>query len=203
MTAPTRTLKDWIQTYRGEKFFPLDPKPEEVHIEDIARALSMLCRYGGHVARFYSVAEHSVHVSRMVYARTKSAELSLWGLLHDASEAYIADVTRPVKHQRAMQPYRDAEKKLQAVICEAFGLPVLEPREVTEADVRILGTEAVQLKTPIHPDWHASCPGGELPPPDETIGRLGWAPELAENAFLRRFRMLAELRRVRGPLEGC
>lgn len=188
-TPPGRGIKEWIQVFSGAKFFPLAPAVEDVHLSDIARALSMLCRYGGHVARFYSVAEHSCRVSDLVLQRTSDPRQALWGLLHDASEAYIADVTRPVKHQPAMQPYRDAEKRLQNVICDAFDLPREEPAAVTQADYDLLGTEAVQLKSPIHPDWAKTTSNGQLPEP-MNLGRLGWSPGDAETSFLRRFRRL-------------
>lgn len=184
--------KDWIQTFSGRKFYPLNPSPGDVRIDDIARALSMMCRYNGHVARFYSVAEHSVRVSRIVYERTGDTQLALWGLLHDASEAYLNDITRPVKHQPALAEYRRIEKLLQATICKMFGLPEQEPIAVTEVDYEILGTEAYQLKQPIHPDWAKASPTGTLPAP-LPIGPLGWSPALAEGAFLHQFRKLTEL----------
>jgi hypothetical protein len=73
---------DWMQTFTGRRFWPLDPRGEDVLIEDIAHALSLLTRYGGHCTRFYSVAEHSV-----LLARAATPENALWLLLHDASEA--------------------------------------------------------------------------------------------------------------------
>lgn len=84
---------DWIQTYTGRQFWPLDPKPEEVCIEDIAHALSQQCRYAGHTIRFYSVAQHSVEIALRV-----PRAAALWGLLHDAAEAYLVDLPRPVKY---------------------------------------------------------------------------------------------------------
>jgi uncharacterized protein len=87
----TRT-GDWIQTYTGKQFWPLSPLPEDIVIEDIAHALSMQCRFGGHVRTFYSVAQHSVHVSLLV-----EPQYALWGLLHDAAEAYLVDLPRPIK----------------------------------------------------------------------------------------------------------
>lgn len=83
---------DWIQTYTGRRFFPLEPNPADVDIRDIAHALALETRFGGHSRVFYSVAEHCVRVSHEV-----EPPHALWGLLHDAAEAYLADVPRPVK----------------------------------------------------------------------------------------------------------
>src|SRR4051812_20612492 len=85
---------DWMQTYTGRAFWPLDAQPEDVDPLDIAAALSMLCRYGGHVSRFYSVAEHCLLMSEAV-----APEHALWALLHDATEAYMGDMVRPLKRQ--------------------------------------------------------------------------------------------------------
>src|SRR3990167_7144636 len=111
-------LNTWIQTYTGKRFNLLDPDIDSIDIEDIAHALSMQCRYTGHTLVFYSVAEHSVHVSRI----TDSSD-SLWGLLHDASEAYLGDVASPLKHSGLMQGYIALEERVQAAICQKFGLP--------------------------------------------------------------------------------
>src|SRR5690554_7094997 len=102
----------FIQTYTGRRFYPLDPNPADVCIEDIAHALSRITRFNAHInAEWYSVAEHSVHVSRIV-----PPEYALAGLLHDASEAYIADVSRPVKHTDMMAGYRLNETRLMLKI---------------------------------------------------------------------------------------
>lgn len=138
----------WIQTFTGKKFYPADPKIEDICIEDIAHALSMMCRFTGHCREFYSVASHSVYVSRVC-----SKENQLYGLLHDASEAYITDVARPVKRLKELEGYRAIEKSLQKAICQKFGLPEIEPEEVKEADVKMLATEARDLMFPLHPDW--------------------------------------------------
>lgn len=190
-----RSNRSWIQVgeSRGHagKYFPLAPRAEDIEIKDVARALSNQCRYAGHVARFYSVAEHSVRVSRIVYERTSDPELALWGLLHDASEAYLTDIPRPLKIQPAFAEYRRLEKLNQAAICERFSLSLDEPEIVREIDAEILGTEAEQLKQPIHPDWTASVPGGLKPA--LPIGTLGWDPRLAEEMFLARFYHLCVL----------
>lgn len=182
-----RGIKDWIQTYTGKKFFPLDPRLEDICIEDIARALSMQCRYAGHVARFYSVAEHSVRVSRIIEERTGDLNKALWGLLHDATEAYLCDIPRPLKRQTVFAAYRDAERLLMTVIAERFGLVGNEPEEVIALDTEILGTEARELKSPIHPDWAKTTATGELPPSLGFGNALGWDPFFAERSFLGRF----------------
>lgn len=133
---------DWIQTYSGRKFWTIDPRPEEVHIEDIAHALGMLCRYNGHCEDFYSVAEHCVLI-----ARTLPLEFKLWGLLHDASEAYIADINRLTKPYLAN--YKEIEARLMACVCKRFNLPLQEPAEVKAADNAILWDEHQQnMKKP-------------------------------------------------------
>ncbi len=146
MLTPTHTWADlsgrtdWITTYSGHPFFPLDPKPVDVRIADIAHALAHLCRFAGHTRRFYSVAQHSVIVSRCV-----APELALWALLHDASEAYLCDITSPVKRSSSLSGYRDIERPVQAAICQAFNLPIDEPPLVKAADRLVLHTEQRDL----------------------------------------------------------
>ena len=131
---------DFIQTYSGIEFYPLDPRIEEVKLLDIAHALSNICRFTGHCNEFYSVAQHSVLVSQYV-----SEENALWGLLHDASEAYICDIARPVKKSLEMKPYKEIEKRLMNVIAKTFNLSEDEPKEVKEIDTKMLRTEARDL----------------------------------------------------------
>ncbi len=128
---------DWIQTAHGRQFWPIDPRPDEVFIDDIAHALSMLCRFGGHCLHFYSVAEHSVLLSRAA-----PPEHKLWALLHDAGEAYLVDVPRPLKPFLA--GYREAEDKIMLAICERFGLPAEMPAPLKDLDKRILFDERTQ-----------------------------------------------------------
>ena len=113
---------DWIQTYTGRRFHPLAPRADELDLVDIAHALSLNCRFNGHCRCFYSVAEHCVRVADIL-----PPELALWGLLHDAAEAYLADVPRPAKQQ--MPQFVAAEDRLLRVIVEHFGLswPMPDP----------------------------------------------------------------------------
>lgn len=166
---------DWLQTYTGRQFWPLDPRPDDVHIEDIAHALSMLCRFGGHCDRFYSVAEHSIYVSQF------SQEHALWGLLHDASEAYLVDIPRPLK--RLMPDYRIIEAGVQFAICKAFGLPAEMPAQVERADRAILMDERLQIMSGSAQAWST-----DMEPLGVTIG--GYQPSTAKILFLEAFRRL-------------
>jgi hypothetical protein len=180
-----RSERDWINTFTGRKFWPLDPHPNDIDIVDIAHALAMQCRFTGHVQHFYSVAEHSVRV-----ARRSPPEFQLWGLLHDAAEAYLVDLARPVKHQAALEGYRDAETRIMAAIKEKFGLVGDQPQVVHEIDGRMLITEATELLT-MHPDWSAWADLGE---PWLGEGRLGWSPAKAKRRFLAAFKSYREPR---------
>lgn len=173
-------LGDWIQTFRKKKFHAADPRVEDIDIEDIAHALSQQCRFSGHTSRFYSVAEHSVRVA-LICPR----EHRLWGLLHDASEAYIVDIPRPFKHMDQLREYREIEAVVQGVVCDRFGLPREMPRAVKLADEILLGTEARDLMGPLLPGWVLR----EAPLPEVVAP---WPPEQAKYLFLSMFKMLTD-----------
>jgi hypothetical protein len=105
-------------TYTGGKFTPLDPQLNEIHIEDIAHSLSLMCRANGHIDYFFSVAQHSLNCAAEAKARGFTVRVQLACLLHDASEAYISDITRPVKQY--LPDYRKIELNLQSIIHEKF-----------------------------------------------------------------------------------
>ena len=107
-----------ITTYSKIHFNPIDPKAEDIKIEDIAHALSLLCRANGHFERFFSVAQHSINCAKEAAARRYTKRVQLACLLHDASEAYISDITRPVKPY--LPKYLEFEKRLQNMIWEKF-----------------------------------------------------------------------------------
>jgi hypothetical protein len=178
VSNPTR-VGDWIQTYSGRQFWPLDPRVEDVHLEDIAHALSNVCRYTGHVREFYSVAEHSVHVSWSC-----EPEDALWGLLHDASEAYLADMARPVKQN--MPVYVAAERLVMRAICERFGLDPVEPPSVKVADNVLLFTEKRDLMSECVVPWCWSV---------EPLAYViePWSPKEAKRRFLERFTELTSV----------
>ena len=129
-----KSMSDII-TYTGIQMNPLQPKPEQIEIRDIAHALSLICRGGGHVKHFYSVAQHCLACAEEARVRGYSVRVQLGNLLHDGSEAYIADVTRPVKQQ--MPQYYEIEGPLQAVIWEKF---------MTDADGRPMPPDEEEKK---------------------------------------------------------
>lgn len=166
-----------MQTFTGRKFYPLDPQAKDIAPEDIAHALGYLCRFGGHSRYFYSVAEHCVLMSYAV-----SPENALWALLHDATEAYVGDMIRPLKnHQPA---FREAEDEVMSVICDRFGLDYDCPDEVHDADNRILRTERESVMAVNDLIWHTDS----LKPLPVSIA--GWYPKLAEANYLYRLNEL-------------
>ncbi len=147
---------NWMQTWSGKQFYPEDPRPEDIDIEDIAHALSLVNRFCGHSALALSVAQHSVVVAQAVSAelsaletasdpekmtRSGFAEVVLWGLLHDAAEAYIGDVTWPLKQAPEMRGYKELEARVMNAIIKRFGLLSTEPELVKAMDLRALATE--------------------------------------------------------------
>lgn len=176
----TRARKgDWMQLASGRQFWPLDPRPEEIFIEDIAAALSKLCRYGGHCLRFYSVAEHCV-----LMARVALPELKLAALMHDASEAYLSDVIRPIK--RHMTQYGAIEETLEKVIARRFDLTWPMPAEVKRLDNAIIGDEVAQNMAPPPVPWRErDAPLG--------VTLQFWSPDEARREFTAAFAAYAGL----------
>ncbi len=168
---------DWMQTASGLQFHPLDPRPEDICIEDIAHALSNLCRFGGHVRTFYSVAQHSVIVADLLPDRLKLA-----GLLHDATEAYLVDIPRPLKV--ALKEYQRIEHRLAAIIGQKFRVDFSDPL-IKRADNAALMAEARDLLSETPEGWGI----------DETPAALLVDPEVpfvARENFMREFRLLTE-----------
>lgn len=130
-----------IRTFTGKMFDVLEPDPASVDIVDIAHALSCQGRFTGHTSEFYSVAQHSVHVSELV-----PSELALCGLLHDATEAYLVDLPSPVKHSTCLGDFfREMEARLWSAIAIKFSLPNPLPPEIKRADSQMLLAEKRDL----------------------------------------------------------
>ena len=181
MTPTQKPTGAWISTYSGKQVFPLSPTEDSIDIVDIAHHLALLNRFTGATIEPYSVAEHSWRASYLV-----SPQNALWTLLHDAPEAYIADMSRPLKHDTPIgDVYREVEKNLMATICRKFDLSTEEPEEVKLADNRMLMTEKRDLlrNNTNHPDW-----GIEAEPIAEYIHPLDWRK--AKKLFIDRFREL-------------
>ena len=138
--GPSARLGDPIPTFSGLLFYPLDPRVEDIRAIDIATALSHTCRWVGQLEQHYSVAQHAVLVS----LACDPAD-ALWGLLHDAHEAYVNDLTRAVKWLPGLEPYRAVCDTVQRVICDRYGLAHEQPRSVTQADDDLCATEARDL----------------------------------------------------------
>lgn len=137
---------DFILTYTKKQFWPTKAKEEDVDIIDVAHALSMLCRANGHSTHFYSVGQHSVYCGLEAKNRGLSKRIQLACLLHDASEAYISDITRPVK--RLLSEYLVIEEKLQNTIFKKYKLHDLTDEEnamVKEIDDALLNYELKNL----------------------------------------------------------
>ena len=135
-----------IMTYTKKMFDPLHPNVELIDIEDIAHALSMLCRANGHFKSFYSVAQHSINCMKEARARGYSGRIQLACLLHDASEAYLSDVTRPVKAE--LPRYKEIEAPLQETIWNKWldqPLTEEERKQVFDIDDAILAHEFLNL----------------------------------------------------------
>lgn len=175
---------DFIETRGGVRFRPMHPRVEDIAIGDIAHALSQQCRFSGHTRVHYSVAEHSVRVSDLIEAQGFPLGSALWGLLHDASEAYLVDIPSPLKCLPAFAEYRESEEILMLAICVRFGLAPEEPPSVRRADEILLATEARDLM-PFRPEHWSTL---RAMPMSEVI--RPWDSMTAKARFLHRFEEL-------------
>lgn len=193
-----------IETLNRKYVDPLNMAVSDIDIEAIAHALSHQCRFNGYTSRHYSVAEHSYYVSCLVEAAARDAghdeadtvALALQALLHDATEAYLVDIPRPLKS--ALPEYKGIELRLWAAMCAKFDLDLTMHPSVIEADMRICVTEKLALLSPDgleRPEWaslnrdYKAYTNGEV-----TIPQARIAPETARAWFLQRFKGLTERR---------
>lgn len=185
-------MKTWIQSYTGRQVTPLDLKPEQVCIEDIAHALSQKTRFTGQCSQFYSVAQHCVIGSEII-----SPAFALPFLLHEVSEAYLPDIAAPLKPfvyvnlGGQVTPWKELEHGHAEVVLEALGLssllPLLTSPQVREMDLRMLMTEARDLLGPPPAPWGIDAK------PFDTVQITPWDPSDAEDGFLSVFRRLTEV----------
>jgi hypothetical protein len=177
----------WIQTFTGKAFWPLSPHVAAIDIVDIAHALAMKCRYTGHTRHFYSVAQHCVLAGDVMGELANDflaggevvRDFARWGLLHDATEAYLPDVARPVKKE--LVGFKEIEDRLmEAIVCR-FGLTWPMPAAVKEVDLILLATERRDLMAPPPYRWTSTERVAPLLDPIEP-----WSPEYAKERFLAR-----------------
>jgi len=179
---------NWMISYKGRRLYPLDLRPEDIDIEEIAHSLSNLCRFGGHCKQFYSVAQHSVLVSNQC-----SPENRLVGLLHDATEAYCGDIVRPLKQH--LPGFGIIENGVWTAIAAKFEIPFAIPEEIAREDARALLAEKRDLLTHHEHKWEfPQCAFPDLIPNPETIEP--WPPRNAESVFLSVFETLSFIKRV-------
>ena len=136
----------YVETYTGNRFYPFDPRPAEVDLRDVASGLAHTCRFGGQCRTFYSVALHSLHVSRDLARTGRGPRVQLHGLLHDAGEAYVGDVPRPVKTEFAS--LERVEERIREAVWAALDVRPPDEEEwaaVVAADDRLLAYEASEL----------------------------------------------------------
>lgn len=146
-----------LNTSSGRTITPLHPRPGQFTLEDIANGTAQVCRCSGQTAHFYSVALHSIYVSEDLAADDSPPRVQLAGLLHDASEAYIADIPGPLKEE--LPRYREIEEQIQKTVYESFEIGMLEQAEVEaveRADMRLRRYELPSL-LPEH-NWEFSRP---------------------------------------------
>lgn len=162
----------YITLHSGNRFYLASPELSVVRIDDVSHGLSLICRYTGQCREMFSVAQHSLLVSEMV-----SEKNALWGLLHDASEAYLTDVSGPLKKMPELEGYRRIEERVMRRIASEFGLSWPMPKEVHDADAELLMREMECLGM-VEPNGHSL-------PVIVPMSSLE-----AEREFLRRYRML-------------
>lgn len=140
------TALPYVSTHAGKQFFFAHPAKSEIRLGDIAHSLSQICRFTGHTDQFYSVAQHSVLTSYLV-----DPQHALHALMHDAAEAYVGDVSMPLK--TLLPDYKEIEKSVEKAIFAHFGLPEQIPEDIKHADLVMLATEKRDLMPNATEDW--------------------------------------------------
>lgn len=181
---------DWIETYTNKRFYPLEPDMELICIEDIAHALAHICRFNGHTKRFYSVGEHSLSCLGLARRMGLSYTDRLAALMHDASEAYLADIPRPIK--RAMHAYSAWEHTLQQMICRKWEIPYPFPDVIHKIDDIMLATERRDLFiSPNHWPSLTADPSYDI----NVESGYGMEPAIVKDTFINEFYNLRKVLR--------
>jgi hypothetical protein len=177
----TVQLNNGIRLLSGAMFDYNNPETSDVKIEDIAAALSKVCRFSGHIHRFYSVAQHSINASRIV-----PHQFAFDALMHDTSEAFTNDIPTPLKY--AVPMFKDLETKIETAMAKKFGFTFPLADEVKLADSQMLMIEKLELKKD-YSEW-AVLDGIEIEEVCLLVDLSPWSPEEAERRFLERYEEL-------------
>lgn len=186
-TSENRDLRNiYVSTHLGHRFYPQAPRIEDVAIEDIAHGLAFQCRFNGQTQHFYSVAQHSLMVANLVPRR-----LALAALLHDAAEAYLGDMVKPLKG--LFPEFSRIEAEVMAIIGARFGVAAsaFDDRQIKRADLIALATEKRDLMPNSSEPW--GLLDGVAPLPTRIEAQ---SPQLAKQQFLGEFRRLAGLAKL-------
>lgn len=170
--------KGWMETYTGKRVNPLELKPSDICIKDIAHALSLICRYNGHCGRMYSVADHSIRVARML----EGSGWELGALMHDSAEAYLGDVIRPLKH--LFPEVVEAEHIALNTIFEKYGidLNLRASQSIRDMDNILIATEARDLMKSGGKGWQ------NMPEPLPDVLVPYYDPPWVEKLFIKKFK---------------
>jgi uncharacterized protein len=192
MTDTAVKLDDqWISLLSGARFNYNKPEESDVTIEDVASALSNVCRFSGHLPRFYSVAQHLVNTSHIV--PMVPVELAFTGLMHDTAEAFTNDLPTPLKW--AFPIFKELELKIEAAMSEKFGFQFPYPPEIKEADTVMLMLEKYYIKE-CNDHWpmYDKYTREYVQPFRDKVDLDSWQPRRAKREFLERFEELNNAR---------
>lgn len=184
MNTINEQIRPDILTNQG-RYFDFLQRNNTITVEEVAHALSNICRFGGHTRSFYSVAQHSVMVSLIV-----PAEDALWGLFHDAAEAYIGDICRPLKN--LLPDYLKIESDVESEVLAKLGLTGLKPKSVKEADLIMLATEQRDLMPQHDDEWALIAGISPLP-----IKISPMSPDMACGFFMHRYQEIMTVAEVK------
>lgn len=154
MTDNTYNWIGKIQTISGRHVDVMNPDPDTIILDDIVHAISNLCRYGGHIPHFYSVAEHSTYVAKWLHAQDATPDEIITGLLHDAAEAYIGDIVRPLKeHPDFGNTAKNAEERILTIVHAKYGGTYPHADIIHQADQAIYHWEVANIRNGYITGW--------------------------------------------------
>lgn len=189
MELKTDLDDQWISLLSGATFNYNKPEESNVTLEDIASALGNVCRFSGHLPRFYSVAQHLVNTSYIV-----SPENAFTALMHDTAEAFTNDLPTPLKW--ALPIFKELEVKIESAMGAKFGFQYPYPAEVKEADTIMLMLEKYHVKQcdQYWPGYSDDYPRTSVEKYLPVVDLTSWRPSIARNKFLARYEELTSVR---------